>query len=83
MGLPVTCGLLWWYWPEAHDFVFHPLSVIMMTTIFACDLTYPILLAYVRRTERVLLDGRIVAGDSTAATTTTDTVVVNAGKKTE
>lgn len=63
MGLPVTCMLLWWYWPEAHGFVFHPLSIIILGSTFACDMAYPILLAYVRKTEVVLPNGMIVSGD--------------------
>lgn len=63
LGLPGTCILLWWHWPEAHGFVFHPLSVIIVGTSTACDLAYPFLLAYVRSTERVLPDGTVVVGD--------------------
>ncbi|OAA63162.1 hypothetical protein ISF_05038 [Cordyceps fumosorosea ARSEF 2679] len=62
MGLPVTCGLLWWYWPEPHGFIFHPLSYIIMVPTFACDIAYPFLLAHVRRTEKVLPNGMVVAG---------------------
>lgn len=61
MGLPVTCGLLWWYWPSAHGFIFHPASYIIMGTTVVCDIAYPVLLASVRRTEVVMADGRIVA----------------------
>ncbi|EXV04588.1 hypothetical protein X797_002269 [Metarhizium robertsii] len=64
LGLPGTCVLLWWFWPEAHGFVFHPISVIIVGTSLLCDLAYPFLLAHVRATERVLPDGTIVAGDS-------------------
>ncbi len=64
MGLPVCCVLLWWHWPEAHGFVFHPLSVIILGTTFACDIAYPFLLAHVRKTELVLPNGMIVAGDA-------------------
>lgn len=66
MGLPVTCGLLWWYWPEAHGFIFHPLSYIIMVPTFACDIAYPFLLAQVRKTETVLPNGMVIAGDGTA-----------------
>ncbi|TQV95185.1 PaxB protein [Cordyceps javanica] len=62
MGLPVTCGLLWWYWPEPHGFIFHPLSYIIMVPTFACDIAYPFILAHVRRTEEVLPNGMVVAG---------------------
>ncbi|KAH6897343.1 hypothetical protein B0T10DRAFT_182840 [Thelonectria olida] len=63
MGLPVTCGLLWWYWPEAHGFVWHPLGVFFIGTAACCDIAYPFVLAHVRSTERVLADGSVVAGE--------------------
>jgi hypothetical protein len=63
MGLPVTNILLWWYWPEAHGFVWHPLSIIIVGTGILCDVAYPFVLAHVRATERVLADGSIVSGD--------------------
>ncbi|KAF4973254.1 hypothetical protein FSARC_409 [Fusarium sarcochroum] len=63
MGLPITCVLLWWYWPEAHGFVLHPLGLFLIGTSILCDLAYPFLLAYVRTTERILPDGSLVAGD--------------------
>lgn len=62
MGLPVSCILLWWYWPEAHGFVFHPLALFFVGTSVLCDLAYPFLLAYVRTTERVLPDGSLADG---------------------
>ncbi|CAI6090194.1 unnamed protein product [Clonostachys chloroleuca] len=62
MGLPLACGLLWWYWPEAHGFIFHPVSGIIIGTSLLCDIAYPFALAYVRGTERILPDGTIVAG---------------------
>lgn len=62
MGLPLACGLLWWYWPEAHGFILHPVSGIIIGTSLLCDIAYPFALAYVRGTERILPDGTIVAG---------------------
>ena len=67
MGLPVTCALLWWYWPEPHGFIFHPLSIIIIGTTLICDLAYPFLLAHVRATERVLGDGAIISGEEAAS----------------
>jgi hypothetical protein len=68
MGLPVSCFLLWWYWPEAHGFVFHPLGAFFTGTSVICDLAYPFLLAYVRTRERVLPDGSLVDGRLEAET---------------
>ncbi|KAH7242015.1 hypothetical protein BKA59DRAFT_513525 [Fusarium tricinctum] len=62
MGLPISCIMLWWYWPEAHGFVFHPLGLFFVGTSILCDLAYPFLLAYVRTTERVLPDGSLTDG---------------------
>lgn len=66
MGLPVTSILLWWYWPEAHGYVLHPLSIIIIGTGSICDLAYPFVLAHVKSTEKVLADGSIVSGEEFA-----------------
>ncbi|KAH8706354.1 hypothetical protein BGZ61DRAFT_219710 [Ilyonectria robusta] len=66
MGLPVTTVLLWWYWPEAHGFVLHPLGVFIIGTATCCDIAYPFVLAHVRSTERILPDGTVVAGEENA-----------------
>jgi hypothetical protein len=52
MGLPGSSLLLWWYWPEAHGYVWQPLSVIFIGTGIACDVAYPFVLAHVRRVEQ-------------------------------
>lgn len=67
MGLPVTCGLLWWYWPEAHGFVWHPLGVFFIGTAVCCDVAYPFVLGHVQSTERVLADGSVAAADDEQA----------------
>ena len=53
-------GLLWWYWPEAHSYWTLPLSIFMCGLSFAFDVAYPFVLWRVRRTEKVLADGRLV-----------------------
>lgn len=62
IGLPISTIILWWHWPEAHGFVLHPLSIILIGTGLVCDIAYPFLLAHVRTTERVLPDGMIISG---------------------
>lgn len=62
MGLPVSTALLWWYWPEAHGFVLNPLGIFLIGTATLCDVVYPFVLRHVRLSEKVLPDGRIVAG---------------------
>lgn len=64
MGLPVTCTLLWWYWPEAHGFVGHPLGIFLVGSAIFCDLVYPFVLGHVRATERILPDGTVVSGEA-------------------
>ena len=59
----IDCNLLlWWYWPEAHGYVWDALSIIILASVTICDLAYPFVLAYVRTTERTLPGGTIVAG---------------------
>ncbi|KFH42800.1 hypothetical protein ACRE_064550 [Hapsidospora chrysogenum ATCC 11550] len=67
LGLPASCGFLWWYWPEAHGFIFQPLSIIIVGTATICDIAYPFVLAHVRATERILPDGSVVSGESREA----------------
>lgn len=66
MGLPVTGGLLWWYWPEAHGFIFQPLSIVMIGASLACDLIYPFVLARVRATEHIFPNGTMLSGYAAA-----------------
>lgn len=62
----VLCNLvMWWYWPEAHEFIVSPLAAAVWGTSLACDAAYPFLLWRVRRTERILPNGQVVRGDET------------------
>lgn len=56
-----STGLLWWYWPEAHGYFVHPFGVFLAVTCVGCDAFYPFVLAHVRKGERMLPDGRLVA----------------------
>lgn len=67
MGLTVSCGLLWWYWPAEHAYIWNPISITLLSTISFCDLAYPFVVAYVRRSEVVLEDGTVVAAWSSEA----------------
>ncbi|KAF2838696.1 hypothetical protein M501DRAFT_935173 [Patellaria atrata CBS 101060] len=64
LGLPVGYGILWYHWREAHEYFMSPFSVFMWTTTTISDVIYPFLLAYVRKTERTLSDGRKLPGAS-------------------
>lgn len=67
MGLSFAIFFLWYYWPEAHGYLFEPIALVMLGTITLCDLMYPLLIFYVRKTEVVLDDGTVVAGCSSEA----------------
>jgi hypothetical protein len=62
-GLPITNGLLWYYWPEAHGYFLNPFGISMLGTCLVCDIVYPYVLWRVRKSETILPDGRIVRGD--------------------
>ncbi|KAI0883595.1 uncharacterized protein GGS22DRAFT_190254 [Annulohypoxylon maeteangense] len=60
LGLGFCNGLLWWYWPEAHSYFTHPMSIFIGGVSLICDLVYPFVLWHVRQSERVMADGRLV-----------------------
>ncbi|KXJ86526.1 hypothetical protein Micbo1qcDRAFT_126044 [Microdochium bolleyi] len=66
-GLQLAPGMLWWYWPEAHQFWVSPMALFMSGFAILCDIAYPVVLWQVRKTEVQLPDGRLVAGDSPEA----------------
>lgn len=39
-----------------------PFAIVLLGTALVCDLIYPVIFARIRRSERVLPDGRKVAG---------------------
>ncbi|KAI1089682.1 hypothetical protein F5B19DRAFT_485063 [Rostrohypoxylon terebratum] len=59
-GLGFCSALLWWYWPEAHSYFVHPMSIFIGGLSLICDLVYPLVLWHVRQTERVMADGRLI-----------------------
>ena len=59
-GIVLCNAVMWWYWPEAHGYVFSPLGVTLWGTHVACDLAYPFVLWRIRKTEQVAPDGRII-----------------------
>jgi hypothetical protein len=44
-------GILWWYWPEAHEYFINPFGIFMCGTAVFCDIVYPFLLWQIRRSE--------------------------------
>ena len=72
-GLPITTGLLWYYWPEAHGFFLNPFGLFLIGASLACDAVYPFVLSRVRRSERELADGRLIRGEVQHLQTKKDT----------
>lgn len=66
----INYGWMWYHWREAYEYFMNPFAVVLWVTALICDLIYPFVFAQIRKSERILLDGRKVAGDS-----------VNSGKK--
>lgn len=58
----------WYFWPEAHDYFTNPFALLLGAVGFLADAVYPFVFAHVRRTERVLSDGRKVSGESPVGT---------------
>ncbi|KAK0639945.1 hypothetical protein B0T16DRAFT_336788 [Cercophora newfieldiana] len=61
-GLVLCNIVMWWCWPNAHQFVFTPLGTGLWGLSLACDLVYPFVLHRVRQTEIVLPSGQVVSG---------------------
>ena len=62
-----------WVLPSASSYLFNanllryfmsPFAVVLWITALVCDLVYPFVFAQTRKTERLLPDGRRIAGDS-------------------
>jgi len=53
---------MWYMWREAHEYFVSPLGVVLWMTSLVMDLVYAVLLFQVKRSERVLEDGRKDAG---------------------
>ncbi|KAH8812525.1 hypothetical protein F5884DRAFT_832161 [Xylogone sp. PMI_703] len=63
-GLPLCYGWGWYFWREAHEYFMSPFSIFLWVTGLTCDLVYPFVLWQVRKSEKVLPDGRKVRGDA-------------------
>lgn len=64
IGLNINYAWAWYAWREAHEYFMSPLAVFLWGTTTICDLIYPVVFTYIRRSERVLADGRKIAGGS-------------------
>ena len=54
----------WYWWREANEYVMSPFAIFLCVIGFGCDLAYGAVLWQVKKTERVLEDGRKVRGES-------------------
>jgi len=64
IGLYGAYAWEWYFWREAHEYFMSPFSVFLWMTSLLCDCLYPFVLWQVRKTERILEDGRKVSGDA-------------------
>lgn len=67
LGLDLNYVWMWYYWREAHEYFLNPFVVLMWITALICDLVYPFVFAYFRRSESISADGRKVAKSIAAA----------------
>ncbi|KAF2762933.1 hypothetical protein EJ05DRAFT_447376 [Pseudovirgaria hyperparasitica] len=59
-GLYAVYAWEWYFWREAHGYVMNPFAVFMWGVSIICDVVYPFALWRIKKTERVLADGRKV-----------------------
>ncbi|KAI5920885.1 hypothetical protein F4810DRAFT_394656 [Camillea tinctor] len=71
VGLGFTNIVLWWHWPEAHGYVTTPVSIFILGFSFLCDALYGFVLWQVRKTERLLPNGRLARGGTIQSKTKT------------
>jgi hypothetical protein len=53
---------MWYFWNEAHEYFMSPFAVLLWATALVCDVVYPFIFAQIRKSEKVLEDGRKIAG---------------------
>ncbi|KAK5991520.1 Terpene cyclase ascF [Cladobotryum mycophilum] len=63
VGLNINYGWAWYTWTEAHEYFVSSPGIFMWSITTICDILYAIILLNVKRSEKVLADGRKVAGD--------------------
>jgi hypothetical protein len=62
VGLNFNYAWAWYTWREAHEYFMTPPAVFLWAMTTFCDVVYAIVFTRVRRSEKVLTDGRKVAG---------------------
>ncbi len=68
IGLDMVYAWSWYAWREATEYFLNPFAIFLWSTNVVCDLIYPFVFARIRRTERVLQDGRKAAGGNQSHT---------------
>ena len=63
-GMYMHYGWAWYFWREAHEYFMSPFGIFLWATGLVCDLIYPFVFYHIRKTEKVLPDGRKVRGAS-------------------
>lgn len=62
------------FWPEAHGYVASPFAMVLWAAAFLSDCAFPFVLWSVRKSERVLSDGRKIGSHVTIDQPTTPTL---------
>lgn len=62
MGFHGYYAWVWYVWPEAHAYFMSVAGIMLWGTALIADLVYGVMFVGVRRSERILADGRRVAG---------------------
>ena len=62
IGMYMYYGWAYYYWKEAHEYFLSPFAIFLWCTGLVCDLIYPFVFYHIRKTEKVLPDGKKVRG---------------------
>lgn len=60
IGFYFVYGWEWYFWREAHEYFMSPFALFLWVSSVICDCVYPYALWRIKKTERVLPDGRKV-----------------------
>jgi len=67
IGLHMFWGFGYYFWPAGHAYFMTPFSIFLWSSGLAADLIYPFVFHQIRKTEKVLPDGRKAPGNGVRA----------------
>ncbi|KAK4998013.1 hypothetical protein LTR66_002684 [Elasticomyces elasticus] len=67
IGFYFVYGWNWYFWREAHEYVMSPFAMFLWVSSVVCDCAYPYALWRIKKTEKVLPDGRKVHARDTGS----------------